>query len=60
MQTISTLSETELKQLLDAEVKGPKRAMFVIRLHQRYCMRRAAREREELLNECRTVHADRA
>lgn len=49
MQTISTLSEAELKRLLDEEVAGPKRAMFVIRLHQRYCMRRAAREREELM-----------
>ncbi len=49
MQAIGTLSEEELKQLLDDEIKGKKREMFVLRLHQRYCTRRAARERAELL-----------
>lgn len=49
MQTISLLTEPELKRLLEDEVKGKKRAMFVTRMHQRYCMLRAARERAELL-----------
>lgn len=51
MQVISTLSEDELKRLLDEEVRGKKRAMFVQRLHQRYCMKRSAREREELMRQ---------
>ncbi len=51
MQVISTLSEDELKRLLDEEVRGKKRGTFVARLHQRYCMRRAARERQELMQE---------
>lgn len=53
MQAIGTLSEEELKQLLDDEIKGKKREMFVLRLHQRYCTRRAARERAELLAQLR-------
>lgn len=51
MQVISTLSEDELKRLLDEEIRGKKRAMFVQRLHQRYCMKRSAREREELMRQ---------
>lgn len=49
MQVIGTLSEDELKRLIDDEVATRKRATFITRLHQRYCMLRAAREREELM-----------
>jgi hypothetical protein len=51
MQVIGSLSEEELKRMIDEEMRGKKRAMFVQRLHQRYCMKRAAREREALMEQ---------
>jgi len=48
---LSLLSESEVLALLDDERQGAKRVTFLERLHQRYTMLRAARERVELLKE---------
>jgi hypothetical protein len=45
------LTESEVLALLEAERQGAKRVTFLERLHQRYAMLRAARERVELLKE---------
>jgi hypothetical protein len=45
---IMDLSEAELRQMLDDELRGERRRTFMIRLHQRLCALRAQREREEL------------
>jgi hypothetical protein len=45
------LREDEVLALLEAERQGAKRVTFLERLHQRYTMLRAARERVELLKE---------
>ena len=46
---LSSLSEEEVKAMLDAEVAGTKRVAIIERLHQRFCVLRATRERCELL-----------
>jgi hypothetical protein len=43
------LTEQELRDLLDLELFGNRRKTFLVRLHQRYTMVRAERERKELL-----------
>ena len=44
------LTESDLLKMLQSEVRKPNaRRMLVIRLHQRYTMLRAKRERQELL-----------
>jgi hypothetical protein len=48
---LNMLTEGEVLALLDAERQGAKRVTFLERLHQRYTMLRAARERVELLKE---------
>ena len=48
---LNILSEAEVLALLEAERQGAKRVTFLERLHQRYTMLRAARERVELLKE---------
>jgi SpoU rRNA methylase family enzyme len=48
---LNILSEDEVLALLEAERQGAKRVTFLERLHQRYTMLRAARERVELLKE---------
>jgi hypothetical protein len=48
---LNILTEDEVLALLDAERQGAKRVTFLERLHQRYTMLRAARERVELLKE---------
>jgi len=48
---LSTLSEEDVLDLLEAERKGEKRWSIVQRLHQRYTILRAARERDELKQE---------
>jgi len=45
---LSTLDEEEVGNLLEQELEGAKRWSIVQRLHQRYTILRAAREREEL------------
>lgn len=48
---INTLTENELKQLIDDELSGLRRVTILERLHQRFCAVRAARERIELLKQ---------
>jgi len=48
---LNMLREDEVLALLEAERQGAKRVTFLERLHQRYTMLRAARERVELLKE---------
>jgi len=49
MEVLSSLTEEEVLVFLNSEVKGGKRWSVIERLHQRYTMLRAARERSELL-----------
>ena len=44
-------SESQVLAMLSEEVKVYKRATFVVRIHQRYTVLRAQRERKELLEE---------
>lgn len=46
---LTTLSEDEVLVLLDNEREGEKRISMLQRLHQRYTILRAARERVEIL-----------
>lgn len=46
---LSDLTEGQLKDALDAELKTHKRPAIARRLHQRYSALRTARERVELL-----------
>jgi hypothetical protein len=48
---LNLLNESEVLALLDAERVGARRVTFLERLHQRYTMLRAARERVELMKE---------
>ena len=41
--------ESQIRAMLDEEVKIHKRPTFIVRIHQRYTMLRAQRERQELL-----------
>ena len=41
--------ESQVMKMLDEEVKVYKRPTFIVRIHQRYTMLRAQRERKELL-----------
>ena len=51
---LNMLREDEVLALLEAERTGARRVTFLERLHQRYTMLRAARERVELLKEAVT------
>jgi hypothetical protein len=46
---LSGLTEDELKQALDVEMRTHKRPAFAKRLHQRYSALRTARERVEIM-----------
>ena len=46
---LSDLTEDELKQALDAELKTHKRPAIAQRLHQRYSAMRTARERVDIM-----------
>ena len=48
---LNLLTEQEVLALLEAERQGSRRVTFLERLHQRYTMLRAARERIELMKE---------
>jgi hypothetical protein len=49
-QTLNSLNEKQVKALLDDEIVGQRRTTFLKRLHQRYCILRAARERAEIFS----------
>ena len=44
-------SESQVLAMLNEEVKIHKRPTFIVRIHQRYTVLRAQRERKELLEE---------
>lgn len=46
---ISNLREEEVERLLHEELDGPRRATFLVRLHQRYTALRSSRERRQML-----------
>jgi hypothetical protein len=48
--TLNTMSEDEVKRLLDDEMARLRRPSIVKRLHQRYAMLRTARERADLMS----------
>jgi hypothetical protein len=50
-KVLPDLDEDTIKQMLDAERVGEQRQSVLIRLHQRYTMLRAARERMEILGD---------
>lgn len=47
---LSKLTETQVWNLLQAELDTYRRASYLQRLHQRYCALRDAREREEIMS----------
>jgi hypothetical protein len=49
-QTLNLLNEEQVKAMLDDEIVGQRRTTFLKRLHQRYCILRAARERAEIFS----------
>ena len=48
-KVLTQLSEEDLLRLLNEERTGQRRITILTRLHQRYCVVRADRERMELL-----------
>ena len=50
-EVLSDLGEEEVVKLLENEKIGARRAMVMIRLHQRFCTLRMARERNQLFGE---------
>ena len=50
---LNMLTEGEVLALLEAERQGAKRVTFLERLHQRYTMLRAERERLEIMKEAK-------
>lgn len=47
-EVLPDLEEEEVLTLLEMEKVGARRAMVLIRLHQRFCTLRMARERNQL------------
>ena len=47
------MGEDQILELLTAERSGPRRKVFLERLHQRYTSLRASRERAEIMAEAR-------
>lgn len=50
-EQINNFDEDQLYDLIEAELKGQRRKSILIRLHQRFCAVRDARERQEILGE---------
>ena len=50
-KVLPDLDENTIKKMLDEERVGEQRQSVLIRLHQRYTMLRAARERMEILGD---------
>jgi len=46
---LNTYTEGELQVMIESERRGKRRRSILVRLHQRYCILRANREREEIL-----------
>jgi len=56
-KALAGMSEDEVKYAMNREIVGNRRKDVVIRLHQRYTILRAAREREELITAISDVPA---
>jgi hypothetical protein len=54
MRNLTAMTEAEVQRALDAEMASERRLAVVERLHQRLCILRARRERDELLKDVRT------
>jgi hypothetical protein len=50
-QILPTLDEDTVKRMLEDERRGEQRVTVLVRLHQRYTILRAARERMEILGD---------
>ena len=50
-KVLPTLDEDTVKRMLDDERKGEQRTTVLVRLHQRYTILRATRERTEILGD---------
>ena len=50
-EVLASMNEEEVLKLLEEEKTGARRAMVMIRLHQRFCTLRMARERNQLFGE---------
>ena len=50
-KVLPTLDEDAVRRLLEDERKGEQRVTVLVRLHQRYTILRAARERSEILED---------
>ncbi|CAB4241992.1 hypothetical protein UFOVP86_6 [uncultured Caudovirales phage] len=50
-KVLPTLDEDTVKRMLEDERKGEQRVTVLVRLHQRYTILRAARERMEILGD---------
>ena len=50
-EVLPDLEEEEVLTLLEMEKVGARRAMVLIRLHQRFCTLRMARERNQLFGD---------
>ena len=50
-EVLIDLDEKEVLSLLEKEKVGARRAMVLIRLHQRFCTLRMVRERNQLFGE---------
>jgi hypothetical protein len=46
---LNNYTEGELQGMIESERHGKRRRSILVRLHQRYCILRANREREEIL-----------
>lgn len=51
LRSLPSMDEEQIQDLLFAEKNGAKRMSFLIRLHQRFCAMRDARERRELIKD---------
>lgn len=47
--TLNTLTEEQIKTMLDDELNGKRRLVIARRLHQRFAALRTSRERAEIL-----------
>ena len=50
-KVLPTLDEDTVKRMLEDERRGEQRVTVLVRLHQRYTILRAARERMEILGD---------
>ena len=56
-KAMSTMTEEDVKFAMNREMVGNRRKDVVVRLHQRYTILRAARERQELIDSLKDVPA---